>query len=202
MGVTPAGSAASAPAGQSSLGPLHCPFLIGGRGGQEGRGTLGECEVGTLGPRGGCLEYREQHRSEKSSGGGGGAADWMPRLTGKLGLALVHAFSSFVPCFHEWRVRSEYLVDSGHLHPQAVCPHPGHQPSSMGSWPFINPALASTPDLLGRALEGVQTPVGRVPFIAHAGTDSLPALPFHPVSLPKSQGQGGVSTLYLNFSPG
>lgn len=128
MGVTPVGSVASAPAGQSSSDPLHCPFPTGGRGrgGQEGSGTLGECEVDTLSPSGGCLEYREQHRSESKASGGGGAAGWMPRPTGKLRLALVHSFSSFVPCFHKRRVRSEYLADSVHLHHQAVCPH---------SWP-------------------------------------------------------------------
>lgn len=120
MGVTPAGNAASAPAGQSSPDPftVHSREGQGWPGGQGDMGG-GECEVGTVTPSGGCLEYGEQHGAEQSSRG---AAEWMPRSFGKLRPALVHAFSPFVPRFHKRKVRCEYLVDSGHRHHQAVCP--------------------------------------------------------------------------------
>lgn len=93
MGVTPVGSAASAPAGQSSPDPLRCPFPIRGRSGQEDRETLGvgggmwnsHCQ-----PSCGYLEYKGRHRAEQSLWGWEGAAK---RPFGKLRLALVRAFS-------------------------------------------------------------------------------------------------------------
>lgn len=97
MGVTPAGNAALAPAGQLSPDPLHCPFLIGCRGVREDMETLGEMPSSHCHPACECFKYRDQQRANPSPRGM--QLTGHPGHLGKWSWSWVRPFSPFAP-FH------------------------------------------------------------------------------------------------------